>query len=164
MDRKESDFSHPLENHVRNGERQKELTGRIQMGSVQIGNVANPDSKFANTPIQSLNDIQGPPHKPQETIDTECLEDSMEEHEHNIDTPQSPRSTPNSVSNDVSDGDDSVVDIQLIYCQHCEKSYAPATYKKFCQTLDENGVPKCIAMRNKKKRKVYNSAKVRMFT
>lgn len=35
----------------------------------------------------------------------------------------------------------------------------PATYKKFCQTFDENGVPKCVSMHNKK-RKVYNSAKV----
>jgi hypothetical protein len=158
MDRQESDFLHPAESHVRNGERQKEMSGRIQMGYDQIGNIVNPDSKFADAPIQSLKDIQGP-HKPQETIDNEYLEDSMEEHEHNLGTLQSP---PNSISNDGSDDDNSVVDIQLIYCQHCEKSYAPATYKKFCQTLDANGVPKCVAMHNKKKRKVYNSAKVRM--
>jgi len=161
MDRKESDFSHPAGNHVINGERQKDMSGRIQMGYDQIGNIVNPDSKFADAPTQSLKDIQGP-HKPQETIDNESLEDSMEEHEHNMGTSQSPSSTPNSVSNDGSDDDNSVVEIELIYCQHCEKSYAPATYKKFCQTLDENGVPKCVAMRNKKKRKVYNSAKVRM--
>ena len=57
--------------------------------------------------------------------------------------------------------DDSIVDIELIYCQHCERSYAPATYKKFCLAVDENGVPKCVAMRNKK-RKIYNSAKIRI--
>lgn len=57
--------------------------------------------------------------------------------------------------------DEAIVDIELIFCHHCQKSYAPATYKKFCQTLDENGVPKCVSMRNKK-RKIYNSAKVRI--
>jgi hypothetical protein len=58
------------------------------------------------------------------------------------------------------DDDASVVKIELIYCQHCKKSYAPATYKKFCQNLDENGVPKCMA--KNKKRRVYNSAKIRI--
>lgn len=58
--------------------------------------------------------------------------------------------------------DQSVVDIDLIYCHHCERSYAPETYKKFCQKVDENGVPKCLSM-GKKKRKVYNSAKVSSF-
>jgi hypothetical protein len=58
------------------------------------------------------------------------------------------------------DQDEAVVDVELIFCHHCQKSYAPATYKKFCQAVDENGVPKCVSMRNKK-RKVYNSAKVR---
>lgn len=48
--------------------------------------------------------------------------------------------------------DDSIVDIELIYCQHCERSYAPATYKKFCLAVDENGVPKCVAMRNKREK------------
>ena len=61
---------------------------------------------------------------------------------------------------DDEDEDTEVVKIELIYCQHCQKSYAPATYKKFCLTLDDNGVPKCVSMHNKKRR-VYNSAKVR---
>ncbi len=55
---------------------------------------------------------------------------------------------------------ESVVDIELIFCPHCQRSSAPATHERFCQIFDNNGVPKCIAMRNKK-RKVYNSAKVR---
>ena len=62
---------------------------------------------------------------------------------------------------DGANDDDSIVDIELIYCHNCERSYAPATYKKFCLAVDENGVPKCVAMRNKK-RKVYNSAKIRI--
>ena len=65
------------------------------------------------------------------------------------------------LGNENKNDDNEVQDIELVYCEHCEKSYAPATYKKFCQTLDENGVPKCIAMRNKKRR-VYNSAKIRI--
>jgi hypothetical protein len=61
---------------------------------------------------------------------------------------------------DVELNDDAVVNIELIYCQHCKKSYAPATYQKFCQALNEDGVPKCIA--KNKKRRVYNSARVRI--
>lgn len=58
------------------------------------------------------------------------------------------------------DNDDrSVVSIELIYCQYCKKSYAPETSKRFCQTLDENGDPKCLRL-GAKKRKAYNSAKV----
>lgn len=59
----------------------------------------------------------------------------------------------------IEDEDESVVDIDLIYCHHCERSYAPETYAKFCQKVDENGKPKCLSM-GKKKRKVFNSAKV----
>jgi hypothetical protein len=59
--------------------------------------------------------------------------------------------------------DQSVVDIDLIYCHHCERSYAPETFRRFCQKVDENGVPKCLSMRNKK-RKVFNSAKVSFFS
>ena len=56
--------------------------------------------------------------------------------------------------------DGSVVNIELIYCKHCDKSYAPATYKKFCQAVDGEGNPKCLSLRNNK-RKIFNSAKVR---
>ncbi len=63
-------------------------------------------------------------------------------------------------ANDEESHDDSVVSIELIYCKHCNKSYAPATYEKFCNKLDENGNPKCLRLGNKK-RKVFNSAKVK---
>ena len=55
---------------------------------------------------------------------------------------------------------ESVVHIELIYCENCERSTAPATHERFCKTLNANGIPKCVAMRSKK-RKVYNAAKVR---
>ncbi len=77
----------------------------------------------------------------------------------NNNSPHSRADSPVSNEKDF-DEDASVVNIELIYCQHCKKSYAPATYKKFCQSLDENGVPKCMA--KNKKRRVYNSAKVRI--
>ena len=49
--------------------------------------------------------------------------------------------------------------IELIYCNRCGKSYAPETSKKFCQTFDEEGNPKCLRLKHKK-RKAFNSAKV----
>ncbi len=59
----------------------------------------------------------------------------------------------------MNDDDSSVVSIELMYCKHCEKSFVPATYLKFCGALDEEGNPKCLSLKNKK-RKVFNSAKV----
>lgn len=57
--------------------------------------------------------------------------------------------------------DESVVSIELIYCEHCKKSYAPETYRRFCQAVDEDGNPKCLRL-GLKKRKMFNSAKVRL--
>lgn len=51
--------------------------------------------------------------------------------------------------------------IELIYCEHCGKSYAPETSKKFCQSFDEEGNPKCLRLKHKK-RKAFNSAKMRI--
>ena len=69
------------------------------------------------------------------------------------------KSSLNAEEVDLTIDDSSVVSIELMYCRHCNKSYAPATYQKFCQALDEQGNPKCLSLRNKK-RKVFNSAKV----
>ncbi len=66
-----------------------------------------------------------------------------------------------SESGEGSQDEESVVSIVLIYCEHCKKSYAPETSKKFCQALDEDGKPKCLKLGGSKKRKVFNSAKVR---
>lgn len=66
-----------------------------------------------------------------------------------------------SESGEGSQDEESVVSIVLIYCEHCKKSYAPETSKKFCQALDEDGNPKCLKLGGSKKRKVFNSAKVR---
>ena len=56
--------------------------------------------------------------------------------------------------------DGSIVKIELIHCKHCDKKYAPATYKRFCQALDKEGNPKCLGLLRNKKRKTFNSAKV----
>jgi len=50
---------------------------------------------------------------------------------------------------------------ELVSCGNCGKSFAPPTYKKLCETMGRDGQPKCIAM-FMKKRKVFNSAKVRI--
>ena len=51
-------------------------------------------------------------------------------------------------------------EIEMMYCEHCDKSFAPPTFKRICQTYDNDGVLKCVKM-YKKKRKVFSSAKVR---
>ncbi len=54
-------------------------------------------------------------------------------------------------------------EIDMMYCEHCDKSFAPPTFKRICQTYDDDGVLKCVKM-YKNKRKVFSSAKVRKFT
>lgn len=50
--------------------------------------------------------------------------------------------------------DESVVEIELIECDHCKRSFSTKVYKKH---FDQNGQPKCAMT---KKRAIYNSAKV----
>jgi hypothetical protein len=83
----------------------------------------------------------------------DCNEtDDSDEDQHHVD-----RKSPSENMSDDQSHDGSVVSIELIYCKHCERSCAPATHQKFCQTLDGDGNPKCL--RFKKKRKIFNSAK-----
>jgi hypothetical protein len=51
-----------------------------------------------------------------------------------------------------------IVDIDLIYCDHCKRSYTPARSKKLCQSFGTDGVPKCLSLT--RKRKKFNSSKV----
>jgi hypothetical protein len=51
----------------------------------------------------------------------------------------------------------SVVDITLIQCDCCKRSFAPKIYEKH---FDSDGTPKC-AVASEKKRAVFDSAKVR---
>lgn len=62
-------------------------------------------------------------------------------------------------TNEEGNDDASIVSVELIYCEHCGKSYAPETSKKYCQAFDEEGNPKCLRLKHKK-RKAFNSAKV----
>ena len=50
---------------------------------------------------------------------------------------------------------------ELIDCADCGKSFAPPTYQKLCKQFNKDGELKCVAMYCKK-RKVFNSAKVRI--
>ena len=54
-----------------------------------------------------------------------------------------------------SDGEASVVDIKLIKCDNCNRSFAPKVYEKH---FDSDGQPKCASATDK--RPVFNSAKV----
>ena len=56
------------------------------------------------------------------------------------------------------DDEASVVQIQLMKCEHCKRSFAPKVYAKH---FDSNGQPKCAGVTDKK-RGVFNSAKVRI--
>jgi hypothetical protein len=53
------------------------------------------------------------------------------------------------------DDEESVVQIELIQCDSCRRSFAPKVYEKH---FDQDGQPKCATMT--KKRAVFNSAKV----
>lgn len=53
--------------------------------------------------------------------------------------------------------EESVVEIELIQCMHCKRSFAPKVYEKH---FDTDGQPKCLNQMSKK-RAVFNSAKVR---
>jgi hypothetical protein len=53
------------------------------------------------------------------------------------------------------DDEDSIVQIELIQCDSCKRSFAPKVYEKH---FDQDGQPKCATMT--KKRAVFNSAKV----
>lgn len=55
------------------------------------------------------------------------------------------------------DDEESVVEIELIQCTHCQRSFAPKVYEKHFGT---DGQPKCLNQMTKK-RAVFNSAKVR---
>ena len=57
------------------------------------------------------------------------------------------------------DDEASVVDIQLVQCDCCKRSFAPKIYEKH---FDSDGQPKCASAMDKK-RPVFNSAKVRIF-
>jgi hypothetical protein len=52
----------------------------------------------------------------------------------------------------------SIVDIELIKCDCCGRSFAPKVYEKH---FDSSGQPKCANDKNKK-RTVFNSAKARI--
>ena len=56
----------------------------------------------------------------------------------------------------------SQVEIRLIFCNHCGRSSSKERYERFCRALNRDGVPLCVEMFCKKKRKVYNSAKTRI--
>ena len=50
---------------------------------------------------------------------------------------------------------------EKINCVDCGKSFAPPTYNRICKQVDKTGKLKCIGM-YMSKRKVFNSAKVRI--
>ena len=62
-------------------------------------------------------------------------------------------------SNNLED-EESVVEIELIKCECCKRSFAPKVYEKH---VDDDGQPKCLTQMSKK-RAVFNSAKVRYNT
>ena len=60
-------------------------------------------------------------------------------------------------SNNKLEDEESVVEIELIKCECCKRSFAPKVYEKH---FDGDGQPKCLSQMSKK-RAVFNSAKVR---
>jgi len=58
--------------------------------------------------------------------------------------------------------DDSQAEVAQQYCETCDKSFAPPTYKRMCTELGKNGVPRCVKMQKGSTRKKFNSAKSRI--
>ena len=65
---------------------------------------------------------------------------------------------PPTTTSDENDDEASVVNIELIQCDCCKRSFAPKIYEKH---FDANGEPKCLSAMEKK-RAVFNSAKARI--
>ena len=83
------------------------------------------------------------------------LEDSIIMDESQISYAQSDRRRSDRTGNDSGD-EQSVVDIELIECECCKRSFAPKVFDKH---FDDKGQPKCARFLDKK-RPVFNSAKV----
>jgi len=64
----------------------------------------------------------------------------------------------NATASDENDDEASVVNIELIQCDCCKRSFAPKIYEKH---FAANGEPKCLSAMEKK-RTVFNSAKARI--
>lgn len=74
------------------------------------------------------------------------------------DRPPSSYNYPPATASDENDDEASVVNIELIQCDCCKRSFAPKIYEKH---FDANGEPKCLSAMEKK-RTVFNSAKARI--
>ena len=74
-----------------------------------------------------------------------------------IDQSQASDSSDIDQSSNKLEDEESVVEIELIKCECCKRSFAPKVYEKH---FDDDGQPKCLAQMSKK-RAVFNSAKVR---
>ena len=64
----------------------------------------------------------------------------------------------NATASDENDDEASIVNIELIQCDCCKRSFAPKIYEKH---FAANGEPKCLSAMEKK-RTVFNSAKARI--
>jgi len=81
---------------------------------------------------------------------------SFHNHEHNTDKSQISYTQSNIMEDDNDEA--SVVEIKLIECDYCKRSFAPKVYEKH---FDSDGQPKCVSNMDKK-RAVFNSAKARI--
>ena len=84
--------------------------------------------------------------------------DERQDRTQTIDEPNNVDDAESQYSNVDGDPDDeaSVVDITLIQCDCCKRSFAPKIYEKH---FDRDGTPKC-AIASEKKRGVFDAAKV----
>lgn len=89
------------------------------------------------------------------TFRNNVKQDSIQTSVHDPDNTNDTQSHNSHVEGDPND-EASVVDISLIQCDCCKRSFAPKIYEKH---FDSDGTPKC-ASASDKKRAVFDSAKV----
>ena len=132
---------------ARRKKRNNEMSSTNKENNARLDRSAEYTKQGAGTPPDSLQLKTSRDAEPQVQLQQMSLEDDA--------TAASPSDSIGS-SNKLDD-EESVVEIELIKCEYCKRSFAPKVYEKH---VDDDGQPKCLTQMSKK-RAVFNSAKVR---
>ena len=119
--------------------------------NARLGRSAGYTMQAAGTPFDSLQLKISRDAEPQVQLQQMSLEDDATAASHSDNGSCVIKDSSNKLD------DDEFVEIELIKCECCKRSFAPKVYEKH---VDDDGQPKCFTQISKK-RAVFNSAKVR---
>lgn len=137
--------------------RSKDISCSIELLDPNEYTASDFQSKPAHPDSGNHNDVLPPPRTQMHDPDAQHFDSH---HEYSLDKSQISYSKHDDkkMEGGDDDGDEaSVVDIKLMQCESCKRSFAPKVYAKH---FDSEGQPKCAG--TDKKRKVFNSAKARI--